>query len=114
MRIRLHQNANYQLMRIVRCGTGNEKHRNATRSRFLGQVDPGTFAGQAHIAQDKIDLLAVQGFDGIAESIEGRHDLISLVADQIFIVECSQRLVLNNEDSIDDPLALPEQHSDSV
>ncbi len=101
-------------MRIVGCCARYEQHGYPTRSRFLGEVDSRSFAGQAHVAEDQIHLLAVQCFDGIAEAIERRHDLITGVADQIFIVERGQRLVLDDEDFIDDPLALPEQHSDSV
>ncbi len=52
--------------------------------------------------------------DRIGEIVERRDDLIAVVAEHDFIVERGQRLVLDDEDSIDDPLALPEQHPDPV
>src|SRR5881394_1889688 len=41
----------------------------------------------------------------------GRDDLITGVLDHHFIVEGGQRFILDDEDTLDDTLALPEQHA---
>jgi len=79
-----------------------------------GQVDAGSLAGQADVAEDQVDLLPVERFDRVGEAIERRHHLITGIADRYFIVERRQRLVLDDKDSIDDPLPLPEQHPSPV
>jgi hypothetical protein len=58
-------------------------------------------------------LLAVEPFDRVLEAVERRHDLITEVAEHGFIVERGQRLILDDENSIDDALTLPEQHPGS-
>ena len=77
---------------------------------MMGKVDPGLLAAEAHVAEDQMDLLAFQHLDRLVEIVDGRDDLVTGVAEEIFIVERGQRLVLDDEDPLDDLLALPEQH----
>ena len=73
--------------------------------------DPGlSFTRQVKIAEDQVDVRAIQQFDGVLETVERRNHLITKVAEHHFIVESSERLILDDENSIDDAFALPEQH----
>ena len=81
--------------------------------RVLGdarQVDPAALAGQPDVGQDQVDLLAVERRDRIGIAIVRRDDLIAGFLEHGFIVERRQRLVLDDQDTLDDPLGLPEQH----
>ena len=71
---------------------------------------PGPLAGKPEVAEDQIDLFAVEQLDRVLETVERRDHLIAEVAEHHFIVEGGQRLILDDENPIDDALALPEQH----
>ena len=58
----------------------------------------------------RCDLLAFEHLERFVEVVDRRDDLVTGVAEDIFIVERGQRLVLDDEDPLDDLLALPEQH----
>ncbi len=58
----------------------------------------------------RCDLLALEHLERFVEVVDRRDDLVSGVAEHIFIVERGQRLVLDDEDPLDDLLTLPEQH----
>ena len=66
---------------------------------------------QPNVAEDQMDLFAVQNLERLVEVVDRRDDLIAGVAEHIFIVERGQRLILDDEDALDDLLTLPEQHS---
>ena len=111
--IGLHQAADRQLGGIVGRVAGHEQHRDAA---FLGdprEVDPAALAAQPDVAQDQIDLFALERGDRFLESscVATTH---SRPREHVFIVERGQRLVLDDEDTLDDPLALPEQHASPV
>ena len=68
---------------------------------------------QPDVAEDQIDLLALEHLERFVEVVDRRDDLVTGVAEHIFIVERGQRLILDDEDPLDDLLALPEQHRHS-
>ena len=82
--------------------------------QVMGKLDAGPIAAEPDIRQDQVDLLLVQRLDRIVEMIECRDDLIAGVRQQHFMVEGRERFVLDDEDSVDDPLSFPEQHPDPL
>jgi len=76
----------------------------------LGKLDAGLLFPQAHITENEVNLLPVENVEGVVEVIDRRDDLVSGVAQHIFIIERCQRLILDDEDTLDDLLTLPEQH----
>ena len=58
----------------------------------------------------RCDLLAIEHRERFVEVVDRRDDLVTGVAEHVFIVERGQRLVLDDEDPLDDLLTLPEQH----
>ena len=81
-------------------------------SRFR-EVNAGLLLAQADVAQDKMHFLAFEDFQRLFEIIDRRDDLVTRIAEHIFVVERGQRLILDDEDPLDDLLALPEQHPNS-
>src|SRR5438552_7479374 len=57
-----------------------------------------------------MDLLALERLQRLVEIVDRCHDLIAEVGEHRLGVERGQRLVLDDEDPLDDTLALPEQH----
>ena len=111
LRVRLLKPAEHRRPRLVRdVVTGRKKHRDALVSSRPSEVQPGSSAAEAEVAQHEIDSFGVQQSDGPFEIVDGRHDLIAKLGQHRFIVERGQRLILNDEDPLDDPLTLPEQH----
>src|SRR5689334_23340331 len=89
---------------------GREKSRHAF---FLGgpcQFDPRLVLAQADVAKDQVDMLAFEQLERLMEIVDRGDDLVTGVAEHIFIVEGGQRLVLDDEDPLDDLLTLSEQH----
>ena len=81
---------------------------------FLGrprEVDARLLLAQANVAEDQMNLFAVQHVERFIEVVDRRDDLITGIAEHILIVERRQRLILDDEDPLDDLLTLPEQHS---
>jgi 23S rRNA pseudouridine2605 synthase len=108
--IGLMQAADCQFVRIVRRVAGDEQQRHAALPGFGGELDARPFAAQPHVAEDQIDLFAVERGDRFLEIVMGGDDVITGVAKHDFIVEGGQRFVLDDEDTLDDTLALAEQH----
>ena len=90
--------------------TGREERRNSVLLGHASKLNAVALAAQADVAEDQIDLLARDDLERIVELIDRRDDLISRVAEDILIVECRQRFILDDEDALDDLLTLPEQH----
>jgi 23S rRNA pseudouridine2605 synthase len=76
----------------------------------IGKLNPGLLTAQPNVAQHEVDFFTPQHLHGFLEIVDRGDDLISGVAQHIFIVECGQRLVLDDEDPLDDLLMSPEQH----
>lgn len=104
------QAAHHQLRRVTWRHTCREQDRNAPVLGDLGEVDPASLPRQPDVAQNQVDLLAIERRDRVGEPIEGCDNLIAGVGDHIFILECGQGLVLNDKDPLDDTLTFPEQH----
>ena len=107
--IRLHQAADGDLCGAGIGVAGGEQRRNALRLGGARKVDPRLLAAQADVAEDQVDLFALQDFERFVEIVDRRDDLITGVAERIFIVERGQRLVLDDQDPLDDLLPSPEQ-----
>ena len=54
--------------------------------------------------------LPLENFERLVEIVDGGDDLVAGIAEEIFIVERGQRLILDDEDALDDLLTLSEQH----
>ncbi len=80
--------------------------------RRAREIEAAALARKMIVAEDQVDVLAIQKLDRVLEAVERRDDLITEVAEHHFIVESRERLILDDENSIDDAFALPEQHSD--
>ena len=57
-----------------------------------------------------MDFLALEDFERFIEIVDRRDDLVPGIAEHVLIVERGQRLVLDDEDALDDLLAPAEQH----
>ena len=55
-------------------------------------------------------LFLIEHVQRLIEVIDRRNHLVTRIAKGSFIIEGSQRLVLDDEDALDDPPRLPEQH----
>ena len=73
----------------------------AARARSI----PVWSLAQTNVAEDQVDLFAIEHGQRLVEVVDSRDDLIAGVAEHIFIVERGQRLVLDDEDALDDLLA---------
>src|SRR5256885_1567931 len=73
-------------------------------------MNPRLLPTQANVAEDQMDLLALQNGERFIEVVDRRHDHISGVAEHIFVLERGQRLVLHDEDALDELLTSAEQH----
>src|SRR5439155_22054642 len=91
---------------------GREQGRDAALLGRSRKLDSVALTAQADVAQDQVDRFALDNLERIVELVDRRDDLIAGVAEDILIVEGGQRLILDNEDPLDDLLTLPEQHSD--
>src|SRR5437868_6221953 len=91
---------------------GSEESRDAARFCGIGELNPCLLPAQADVAQDQVDPLVLDNLQGIVELVDGGDNLVAGVAKDILVVERGQRLILNDEDPLDDLLALPEQHLD--
>ena len=89
---------------------GREQGRDPFFLGGAGQIDAVLLAAQPNVAEHQIDLLALQHLDRFVEAVDGRDHLIAGLAEHRFIVECRQRFVLDDEDTLDDTVTLPEQH----
>ncbi len=90
-----------------------EQGRNAPGHRIAGQLETEIFAVQPDVGDDQMDLLALEQAKRLLMIVERRDHLIPEVGEHRFGVERGQRLVLDDEDPLDDPLALTEQHRHS-
>ena len=59
-----------------------------------------------------MDFLALEDFERLVEIVDRRDNVVPGVAEHVLIVERSQRLILDDEDTLDDLLAPAEQHED--
>src|SRR5258708_34094716 len=91
---------------------GREQGRDAPRLRCPGELDAIVLTAQPDIAQDQIDRLSLDNLKCIVELIGRRDDLVPGVAEDVFVIERGQRLILDDKDPLDDLLVLPEQHAD--
>lgn len=57
-------------------------------------------------------FLSVQHIQRFIEVVDRGDDVVAGIAQDIFIVERGQRLILDDEDALDDLLPPPEQHGD--
>ena len=57
-----------------------------------------------------MNLFALKHGERLLEVVDRRDDLITGIAEHVFVVECGQRLVLDNEDALDQLLTPAEQH----
>src|SRR6185437_13946203 len=108
--IGLHQAADRDLGSAGVRMTGGKQRRHALRFRGPGELDSGLVLAQPHVAEDQVDRLPPKHIHRVVEAIDRRDHLVTGVAEHIFIVERGQRLVLDDEDALDDLLTLPEQH----
>ena len=65
---------------------------------------------QPDVAKDQMNFLAFERCDGLIEIIDRRDNLVTGVAENVFVVERGQGFILDDEDTLDDLLTLPEQH----
>jgi 23S rRNA pseudouridine2605 synthase len=96
-----------------RAGMGVTRGEQRWNTLSLGgsrKVDSGLVLAQAHVAQDEVDVFTVEEFKRFFEVVNRRHDFVAGIGQHILVVERGQRLVLYDEDALDDLLALPEQH----
>src|SRR5690242_16666818 len=108
--IRLQEAANgdFRCARVRMAGRKEGRH--PLLLGMLGKLDAGLLFPQAYITENEVNLLPVENVEGVVEVIDRRDDLVSGVAQHIFIIERCQRLILDDEDTLDDLLTLPEQH----
>ena len=92
-----------------RSRTGSERLRS---SRRVASSIPVCSLRKPDVAEDQVDFLALEHFDRLVEIVDRRDDLIAGIAEHVFVVERGQRLVLDDEDPLDDLLAPAEQHRD--
>ena len=69
---------------------GRKDDRNAPFLRRPREIDARPLTGQPVVAEDQIDLFAVEQLDRVLETVERRDDLIAEVAEHDFIVEGGQ------------------------
>ena len=90
---------------------GREQGRNALRSSRRAQARSRSARLRRRTSlRIRCDLFALEHVERFVEIVDGRDDLVAGVAEHIFIVERGQRLILDDEDPLDDLLTLPEQH----
>jgi len=92
---------------------GREQGRNASRLCVFCKLNTAIFAMQPDVGDDQMHFLAFEMLERLVEIVEGRHHFIAEGAEHGFRVERGQRLILDNEDPLDDTLALTEQHRHS-
>ena len=90
--------------------TGRDQHRDSLISGGPGKVEPGSSTAEAQVAQHQIDSPGVEQSHRSVEIVDRRNHVIAKVGQHGFVVECRQRLIFEDEDTLDDPLTLPEQH----
>ncbi len=90
--------------------TGREERRNSSYPRITSELDSEVGAVEANVGDDEVDLLTVEMIERLVKVVERRDDLVTEVGEHRFRVERRQRLILDDEDPLDDPLALTEQH----
>src|SRR6185295_2623305 len=90
--------------------SGRKQRRNALLLGGPGEMNAGLLLAQPHVAEDQMDFLALEDFQRFVEVVDRGDDVITGLAEEILIVERGQRLVLDDEDPLDDLLTLPEQH----
>src|SRR5690348_7768728 len=93
---------------------GCEERRNTALLGRFRQLDSGAIAAKPDVAEDEMHDLAFENAKGFLEVVNRRDDLIARFPEEIFIVECGQRLVLDDEYPLDDLLTLTEQHRNPV
>ena len=76
----------------------------------MREVDAGLVAAKTHVAEHEVDFLARQHIECLIQIVDRSDDLVTGVAEHIFIVERGKRFILDNEYALDDLLASPEQH----
>src|SRR4051794_27880211 len=71
---------------------GCEQGWNVPRLRVSREIDPGLLTAQPHVAEDEMDLFAVDHSQRLIEVVDRRDDLIARVLQDVFVVERGQRL----------------------
>ena len=104
------QHADRQLGGIVGGKAGGKQDRHSQPPRDPGQVGAVALARQPHVGQDQVDPAFGQPRLGLGHPVDRRHHRIAGGLDHGFIVERSQRFVLDHQDVLDELLALAEQH----
>ena len=108
--IRFHQATDRQILGVVRRMPGNEQDRDSAPARLASDFQAGLVAAQPNVAENEVDPSPVHYRDGLLEIVVRRDDLIAGIFQHHFIVECGQRLILDDEHALDAALSLPEQH----
>ncbi len=93
--------------------TGREECRNSSHPRIAGEFDPEVRAVEPNVGDHEVDHVPVESFNRFVEVVDRCDHLVTEVGEHRFGVERRQRLILNDEDPLDDPLALTEQHRHS-
>src|SRR4030095_3449900 len=112
--VRFHEAANSDLRCAGVVLSGREQRRDAFLPGVARELDPSLLLPQTHVAEHEMYDFTLEDIHGLIEIVDGRDDLVTGVAEEIFIVEGGQRLVLDDEDPLDDLLTLPEQHLSST
>ena len=93
--------------------TGRQQGRDAPPMRDFREFQAKILAMQPDVGDHQMDVIAFDFADRFLEIIEGRDYLIAEGRKHGFGVKRRQRLILDDEDPLDDPLALTEQHCNS-
>ena len=79
-------------------------------TRGTRDIKTASVPPKADVGEDEMNLLVGKDTRGFANLVDGGNDVVARLGEEMLVVECDQRLVLNDENSPDQSFTLTEQH----